>query len=246
MTDTEDGRVTAPVTGGRISVLLPTRQRPNQLHRLINSIAETARFPDNIEAVLYVDDDDDSYAEKTLGIETTWVRGPRHHDGLVNLSIKWNHCYDASTGDILMHCGDDIIFRTTDWDVVVRDAFNAVEDQVLFAFGRDGYQDGNNFGTHGFVHRKWVETVGYFVPPYFVSDYNDTFLNDVSKAIGRHREIDILTEHMHYCCGKALIDQNTQDRLDRHGEHRPQDLYYSPKVQAEVQEAIQRLQEIMQ
>lgn len=241
MTNTEDGRLTAPVSGGRISVLLPTRQRPNQLHRLADSIAETARFPDNIEAVVYVDDDDNSYAETILGIETTWVRGPRHHDGLVNLSVKWNDCYAACTGDILMHCGDDIVFRTPDWDVVVCDAFKAVKDKILFAFGRDGYQDGNNFGTHGFIHRRWVETVGFFVPPYFVSDFNDTFLNDVSKAIGRHQEIPIFTEHMHFCIGKAEIDQNTRERLERHETHRPDELYLSPKVQGEIREAADKL-----
>lgn len=208
---------------------------------MADSIVETARFPELIEAVVYVDDDDRSYDEIDLGIDTTWVRGPRSHDGLVNLSVMWNRCFAQSTGDIVMHCGDDIVFRTPDWDVVVRDAFDAVPDKILFAFGRDGYQDGNNFGTHGFIHRKWVETVGFFVPPYFVSDYNDTFLNDVAKAIGRHREIDIFTEHMHYIVGKAEVDQNTRERLERHETHRPQDLYASEKVQGEIRDAAERL-----
>ena len=42
-----------------------------------------------------------------------------------------------------------------------------------------------NFLTHGFLHRNWVETVGYFVPPYFSSDFNDTWLNEVADMIGR-------------------------------------------------------------
>lgn len=213
---------------------------------MTDSIRETARLPEDIEAVVYVDDDDRSYDDLDLGMATTWVRGPRSHDGLVNLSVMWNHCYAASSGDILMHCGDDIVFRTPDWDVVVRSAFEAVEDRILFAFGRDGYQDGNNFGTHGFIHRRWVEVVGFFVPPYFVSDFNDTFLNDVSKLIGRHQEIDIYTEHMHYIVGKAEIDQNTRERMERHQEHRPDELYRSDRVQGEIRAAAGRLRGVMQ
>ncbi|MBF4194662.1 hypothetical protein [Mycolicibacterium phlei] len=193
----------------------------------------------------YIDDDDPSYDDLSLAMNWAAVRGPRKHDDLVNLSVKWNLCYEACSGEILMHCGDDIVFRTPHWDTVVREAFSDTPDNILFAFGRDGYQDGNNFGTHGFVHRTWVETVGFFVPPYFVSDFNDTFLNDVAKLIGRHREIDIYTEHMHYICGKAPIDQNTRERLERHEAHRPQDLYHSDKVQELIRTSAKKLQGVM-
>lgn len=228
-----------------ISLLLPTRQRPNQLKRLVDSVNATATHPELIELVTYTDDDDPSYDALELDIDWVRVRGSRHIDGLVNLSAMWNRCYEASSGDIVMHCGDDIVFRTPDWDAIVYEAFDAVPDKILFAFGRDGIQDANNFGTHGFIHRRWVEAVGFFVPPYFVSDYNDTFLNDVAKQIGRHREIDIYTEHMHFIIGKADIDQNTAERLERHDAHRPQDLYHSPKVQGEIKEAATTLRDVM-
>lgn len=207
---------------------------------MADSIIATATLPDQIEVVVYVDDDDRSYDDIDLGIRTTWVRGPRSHNGLVNLSVMWNCCYVASTGDILMHCGDDIVFRTQGWDDVVRSAFDAVPDKILFAFGRDGYQV--NFGTHGFVHRTWIDTVGYLFPPLFVSDFNDTFLNDVSKLVGRHQEIDILTEHMHYIMGKAEVDQNTRERLARHELHRPDVLYGGDEVQALIRAAADALQ----
>jgi len=228
-----------------ISLLLPTRQRPHNLTRLVESIRSTATLPDDIELVTYIDSDDSSYDRLSLDIDWTPIYGPRTYDGLVNLSVMWNQCYEHSTGDIIMHCGDDIIFRTPGWDDVVRDSFDAVPDKILFAFGRDGIQDANNFGTHGFIHRKWVETVGYLFPPLFVSDNNDVFLNDVAKMIGRHREIPIYTEHMHYCVRKADIDQNTAERLQRHAECRPQDLYETPQVQEMIVEAAGKLRGIM-
>ena len=81
------------------------------------------------------------------------------------------------------------------------------------------------FGTHGFIHRNWADTVGYFVPPYFVSDYNDTWLNDVSKELGRHCFVDILTEHMHPGAGKHVYDETHLERLERHRLHDVDTLY---------------------
>lgn len=229
-----------------IDLLLPTRQRPHQLARLADSINATASHPESIRLVTYIDADDHSYDDLQLDIKWVRVRGPRERDNLVNLSAMWNLCFDASSADIIMHCGDDIVFRTPGWDDVVRDTFDTYPDKILFAFGRDGYQDGNNFGTHGFIHRAWVEAAGFLFPPLFVSDFNDTFLNDVSKAIGRHVEIDIYTEHMHYIVGKAEVDQNTRERLARHQECRPDELYYGAEVQALIQSTAAKLREAMQ
>ncbi|MBB3752603.1 hypothetical protein FHT44_005115 [Mycolicibacterium sp. BK634] len=211
---------------------------------MVDSVNATAAHPWDIELVTHIDDDDYSYDDLDLDIQWLKIGGPRERAGLVNLSAMWNDCYAASSGDIIMHCGDDIVFRTEGWDVTVRETFGTVADKILFAFGRDGIQ--TNFGTHGFVHRRWIETVGYWFPPLFVSDYNDTFLNDVAKLIGRHAEIDIETEHLHYIVGKAPIDQNTRERLDRHEKHRPQDLYESAAVQDMIKEAAERLRGAMQ
>lgn len=220
-----------------ISLLLPTRQRPAQLTRLVDSAIATASG--EIELVTFIDDDDTSYDDLDFDIEWVKVRGPRESGGIVNLSAMWNACYAASSGEIVMHCGDDIVFRTPGWDQVVYDTFDSYPDNLLFPFGQDGYQV--NFGTHGFIHRDWVNTVGFLFPPRYTSDFNDTFLNDVSKLVGRHVEIDIYTEHMHYICGKAEIDLNTRERLDRHERCRPQDFYYSEAGQAEIMEAAFKL-----
>lgn len=224
-----------------ISLLLPTRQRPHNLVRLVESINAT-KTTEIVELVTYIDTDDRTYDDLTLDITWKRVYGPRHIDGKVNLSVMWNECYKHSDGDILMHCGDDIVFRTEGWDFKVASLFDRTPDKILFAFGNDGIQDANDFGTHGFIHNAWVEAVGYFCPPYFVSDYNDTFFNDVAKAVGRHVKIPIYTEHMHYCAGKADIDQNTAERLRRHADDDPRSLYYSDKVQGEIREAAARLQ----
>lgn len=206
-----------------ISLLLPTRGRPDNLRRMYQSALDLA--DGEIECVVAVDDDDDSYQEffDTPMKNMTIFKVPRQ-----TLSKYWNDCYEKSNGDILMHCGDDIIFRTQSWDTKVKEAFDYVADNILFVFGNDGsgVHDGK-FGTHGFIHRRWAEIVGYFVPPYFSSDYNDTWLNDVARSIGRHQHINILTEHMHPELGKGPLDQTHKDRYERHKRDNVGQLYDS-------------------
>lgn len=198
-----------------ISLLVPTRERYDGLTRMGGSALVNSVVPDGVEIVVYIDDDDDTYDEllESSGLKdvVTPVRGPR-----ITLSKMWNRCAEHARGEIFGHMGDDIVFRTYAWDELVTNVFAEYDDRIVFVHGRDGIQDGG-LGTHGFLHRTWVEAVGYFVPPYFSSDYNDTWLTEVADMIGRRRYVpELFTEHMHHTVGKAEIDQNTLDRLKRH------------------------------
>lgn len=195
-----------------VSVLTPTRGRPASVERMLESGLRTADA--EVEFVFYLDDDD-PYLEQTREII-------RHYDAFARigprivLSEAWNRCYESSASEIVMQCGDDIVFRTQGWDVTVTDVFRHYPDRIVFVHGDDGFQH-ERIGTHGFLHRNWVEAVGYFVPPYFASDYNDLWLTEVADAIGRRVYLeDVLTEHMHPVVGKGPLDQTHQERLERH------------------------------
>lgn len=203
-----------------ISVLVPTRNRPESVQRLLDSALSTSRFIP--EFIFYVDEDDTSSIDVIHEHDavTQILVGPR-----VVLSEMWNRCSELAKFDVMMHCGDDIVFRSRDWDERVLHEFDAWDDKIIFVHGRDGFQDAN-IGTHGFLHRNWVDTVGYFVPPYFSSDYNDLWLTEVADALGRRRYLpEIYTEHMHPVAGKGTWDQTHQDRLVRHRRDNVEQLY---------------------
>ena len=147
-----------------ISILLPSRGRPHNFARLVQSIQETSTVMPEI--VLYLDDDDETKLGYYGNLFTTYVVGPR-----ITMTDYWNKCYEKCHGDIVMQMGDDVVFKTKGWDVMVEEEFAKWPDKIVLVHGDD--LDANfrsRFGTHSLVHRKWVETLGYFIPPYFSSE----------------------------------------------------------------------------
>lgn len=175
---------------------------------MADSALATAAGP--VEVLAYVDDDDphrDAYSK--IGNARVLI-GSR-----IVLSDCWNQLAAQARGDILGMAADDIRYRTPGWDTKIREAFAQYADRIVFVYGRDGIHD-EKLGTHGFVSRRWIETVGYFTWPGFPADYADTWLHDVAKRIGRAVYLpDILIEHLHPIAGKADWDQTHQERLAR-------------------------------
>lgn len=233
-----------------ISILCPSRGRPKEFWRMVESAFEMATFPRHVEVIAYVDDDDSMeegylflnapavddvpwwFAQVGIGI------GPR-----IVLSEMWNECYRAARGEILMHAGDDIVFRTPGWDEIVRRPFRNTPDKILLVHGDDMSPNTDALATHGFVHRRWVETLGYFVPPLFSSDWNDVWLTEVADALGRRLKVPIVTEHMHYQFGKAEHDETYREREERGDRDRVKEIYL--RTAAERSEDAEKLRAVM-
>lgn len=223
-----------------ISILLPSRGRPENITRLYDSVKKTADDFQDIEFVIAIDVDDPAdYEEVTKPMQRVRLLPTER----TTLSVYWNNCHQVAHGPIYMHCGDDIIFRTKGWDTQVKQVFDESADKILFVHGDDGFW-GENFGTHGFIHKKWAETVGYFVPPYFSSDYNDTWLNDVANLLGRRRYLPFLTEHMHFAFNKGPLDQTHKDRLERHQADNVDELYQTKAPERDAD--AEKLRKVMQ
>lgn len=218
-----------------ISLLSPTRNRPNEILRLIDSVLTTADHPEEIELVLYIDEDDDSYDSilaKDQGIQIKHKKGPR-----IIVSDMWNKCYDIAEGPLYHHASDDFVYRSKGWDTIVKNTFDEWDDKILFLYGRDGHQDAT-LGTLGFLHKNWIETVGYFMPPYFVVDWCDTWINDVAEELGRRLyKSEIYTEHLHPDAGKSEMDQTYLERDAIRIENSGHSLYQelAPKREEDVQ-----------
>lgn len=222
-----------------ISLLTPTRGRMAQLRQMVSSAIDTAEG--KIEIIVYKDKDDTSY-DLPKGAE--W--GPQvkmFSTERTLMSKYWNLAYEKAKGDIFMQCADDIVFRTKGWDTIVKDTFEQYPDRIVLVYGDDGNPDFKFHGTHSFLHRNWVEAVGYFVPPYFSSDFTDTWINEVAEGIGRKRHVKILTEHMHPAFGKGAIDLTHAEKYVRHWKDKMPELYESKAD--ERKEDMEKLRKVM-
>ena len=216
------------------------------MSRLCISLFDTAANPKDIEVIFYIDNDDIKSSSKAKELKEKhniqYIVGER-----IVLSQMWNECWKLAKGEYLFHCGDDIIMRTENWDKIVLSKFDEYEDKILFVHGSDGHHGvkpgtTDAFGTHAFIHKNWAETVGYFVPPYFSSDYNDTWLNDVSASLQRRFKVDIFTEHMHPAAEKSVWDKTHLERMERGAADNVDEMYHSQKMQYLRSQDSQKLQ----
>ena len=200
-----------------ISIVLPTKGRPDNLRRLHRSVTDTATDP--IQFSIYADDDLET-ADVGRSLDMVVTAGPH-----IVLSEMWNVAQRAATGDIFMLCGDDVIFRTPGWDQMVEAEFAKVPDRILLVHGDDLSGNAHNGSTYGFVHRNWVNAVG-FVPGIFECDYVDAWQNYLADALGRRVYLpDLITEHLHPSFGKAVIDATYRGGRDRYRDHRVYDVW---------------------
>jgi len=198
----------------KISILIPTRLRANRLLALIQNIDSTVAQKDNIEILFCIEPYD---------IETIKLK-----DANLNPNIKWiihdtkanntifsnltNILYTHSTGEIILIGADDIMFHLQDWDNLVRECFNKYPDKILLVNPRDGIQNGA-IAPHFFIHKNWIDTIGYVVPPLFKSWYNDTWVTSVAQGLNRYIYLpEFFLEHLHPCTGKTKEDVTSKEK----------------------------------
>ena len=191
-----------------ISVIVPTRNRPEWLRRLWQSAKDTASVMP--EFCTYIDDDD------VLSVPVCEELGIKYRQGPKKVYTQnYNEAVEVATGSIMFDVADDFILREKDWDLKVISEFDKVDDKLILVHGFDGTEGAEN-ATHFFVHRRWVETLGYLFPPYFRWANADVWMTRVAKMIGRQVYLPItLAEHMHLCQGKAVVDSTYSEASDR-------------------------------
>lgn len=206
-----------------ISMLCPTRNRPKLMRRFCESIMETAADIANIEVVFYIDDDDTESVKMAESLKqrmnVVYQIGAR-----VVQSNMTNLCYNIANGIIVMMAGDDLIFRTHGWDIAVINVFDEWNDKIGIVFCDDGYH-GNSFATHPFMHKNWVEALGYVCPGYFVHAYADRHNWIIANSINRCRYIPFLVEHMHHSLQKSEFDETARDLKQKLDTYRPDLLF---------------------
>lgn len=130
----------------KISLITPTRNRPDDLKRLLDSLEETTCNYDDVEILFAIDSDDRTMLEQAehimaervkLNIRFFIVTRSDHFS-----KDYYNYLSKAAQGRWILAINDDSIFMTQGWDEMIcermEEASVKVGDDILFGIIDDG------------------------------------------------------------------------------------------------------------
>ena len=208
----------------RISILTPTRNRPNNCERFIKSIYNTASQRDRVELLFYVDKDDpavETYKSLHDHCQTEYkdfykiefvIGEPQ------SVSISWNDLAEKCTGDVIAMGNDDLIYQTDGWDSLLEiELQRYYVDKIYVAWMEDGI-NGDRHCAFPIVSREWYKCLGRFTPGCFNFGYNDTWIFEVGQMLNRtHFMPHIRAEHLHFSKGAPMDDTYARNRTQEKG-----------------------------
>ena len=193
----------------KISILCPSRGRPERFAAMLESALETAARPQDFTVDVLLDHDDAAlaaYQETGANRVVTWHFAERR-----TVPAAFEFLAGQADGDILMLGSDDVIFKTRGWDDRVREAFAQFPDHLALVYPSDGHGNGKAGdvkGNHWFVTRRWVDVVGCFCPSEFEHFCCDTVPEKIAALAGRFFYLpEVLIEHRHFKYGQSAKDE---------------------------------------
>jgi hypothetical protein len=192
----------------KVTVLVPTRDRPANARRLLQSWGATAKRDET--ELWFVLDRQSPMINQYFQIfnETGWRKDMMPFMGAGNMVERTNAAAKtvARHTDIIGWAADDNLFVTEGWDVAIIDEFE--QNPGLAMVNTNDLLVGDEKAGVPFVRSSVVQSLGYFFLPTCQHLYVDFALNELMKAAGaqKYRE-DIVIEHLHPYANKAQWDE---------------------------------------
>ena len=179
-----------------LSLIVPTRNRPEPLQQFLTSIQRTAKRPERLEIILVVDDDAtcDTSGFPRLKIWQT-IGPPGRTMGELNRAG-----YAASHGEHVMLLNDDVVVRTNGWDRTVLACFERFPDPVALVHVNDTLIR-DYLCTFPILSRAYCELIGGICPTEYERYRIDDHIEDVFNILaflGVRRSVylpDVIFEH---------------------------------------------------
>ena len=191
---------------GVISILCPSRRRPEMLTRSVQSLRAHAARPDLIELLVAYDPDDPQTKATAdrLGADVIWQAPERY--GHPGCAYYYAALLERCHGEWMNPWNDDAFMRTSGWDDMVRSQPPGVAHNY----------DNSGNGCFPFVHLDVFDTLGRFTSHPAI----DTWYDDVGKGAGIYWHTDVYIHQERPDLGTANPDETwTEGRVDRSGEY---------------------------
>lgn len=222
----------------KISLLVPSRERLNLKLTLISSIITTASNINNIELIFGIDVDDPTREiiyKISQAIPFVKIVDIQNDGKFIGINKIWNLLYPQAEGDILGYVGDDMIFKTKNWDLELIKEFNSENcpaDNIKLVHCFDGFRTRDEICVNAFIHKKYTDIIGYMCREDFLINWSDQWMYQTFKAFDRVKyRPDICIFHNHWIYGQrskdAVADRMLSDNKDKISD----DLWYTLRPQ---------------
>lgn len=177
-----------------VSVLLPSRRRPESLRRSVASLLDLAASPDDITILVAFDPDDEQTAEIAYSLGLFPVSFPKRH-GYSKLHLYYNRLAELSRSDWLLLWNDDAFMQTKHWDKVIA-GFDPAKLAVL---SPSSTGVGHSMCCFPVMSRALYQCLGHMS----FSCHVDSWLQDLAMMTGLlHRiPVDILHDRFDFTGG---------------------------------------------
>lgn len=177
-----------------ISVILPSRGRPESLFRAVSSLARG-----DVEIIVGLDEDDPTANEAErliahlpgVGI----VKGIRK----ITTGQLFNDLAAHAVGDWFIPFPDDYVVDEPDWAARLVPVLGALPNTLGVGYLSDPMYP--HFATFPIVSRETIKLAGFFMPPFFPFLFGDTWWNEVGVMSGMilpaNAGVSIMGEHGH-------------------------------------------------
>lgn len=166
-----------------ISVLLPTRNRPELLSRSVDSLLDLAEDPDSIEILLAVDPDAPAWLLR--GKALVWTAPERY--GGSRMQEYYNRLATLASGEWLMLWNDDAAMLTPGWDAVVR-----AHPGLCLWLDHMGTGPGH-CNMFPIWPKAWTDRLGRIADG---SPRVDTWIQEVAEIMGRQVKVPVQLQHI--------------------------------------------------
>lgn len=176
---------TAPIS---ISVLIPSRGRPEMLKMTVNALDHLASEGNKITYCIAADVDDvathlaaNDLARKAGNVNVITMDRP------AGIGRMYNELARLNPADAYLPFADDVLPLVQDWDVKIA---QGVAQYPLLAW-HDHFN--GQFPSYPIISKAWYEAAGTIFPEYFPFWYNDTWINEIVTMVTGQR-IPIATD----------------------------------------------------
>jgi glycosyl transferase/beta-hydroxylase protein BlmF len=193
----------------QLAIITPTRQRPERRKTFHDSVRSLADDNDSLRMYYYLDNDDPAMEQ----YRETELHAPQATDVVgepMSVSKSWNILAKLAIdegADVLIMGNDDLVYETQGWDTKLRLELDKFPDKIYCMWFQDKL-NGKGHCAFPIVSKEWYHCLGYFTPGIFNFGYNDTWIFDIGKKLGRcHWIPHVVMEHKHISKYRSLLDE---------------------------------------